>query len=90
MDSFISILVFLLAVVSASAQSGKYEKEKGKGFDLQTFLASEDYLSYSYYYKTCPNAEAIINRKVKEWVRKDYSLAASLMRLHFHDCAVRV
>ncbi|XVE99145.1 hypothetical protein REPUB_Repub03eG0172000 [Reevesia pubescens] len=32
--------------------------------------------------------EEIINRKVKEWIAKDHTLAASLLRLHFHDCAV--
>ncbi|XVE95706.1 hypothetical protein REPUB_Repub02eG0122500 [Reevesia pubescens] len=32
--------------------------------------------------------EEIINRKVKEWIEKDRTLVASLLRLHFHDCAV--
>lgn len=47
-------------------------------------------LSFTHYLKTCPDAEAIIRRKVSAWIHKDYTLAASIIRLHFHDCAVRV
>lgn len=49
-----------------------------------------DELSFTYYEKTCPNMEAIVHRKVSKWIKEDYTLAASLIRLHFHDCAVRV
>ncbi|KAJ4824966.1 hypothetical protein Tsubulata_031050 [Turnera subulata] len=51
-------------------------------------LFSDGLLSFGHYHNTCPNAESIINRKVTEWFKKDKTLAASLMRLHFHDCAV--
>ncbi|KAL5578402.1 hypothetical protein UlMin_020101 [Ulmus minor] len=49
----------------------------------------DDSLSPSYYYRSCPDFEAIVNKKVQEWVGKDYTLAPSLLRLHFHDCVVR-
>jgi peroxidase len=49
-----------------------------------------DYLSFDYYLKTCPAAEGIIQQKVGAWIKKDFTLAPSLIRLHFHDCAVRV
>ncbi|KAJ1399978.1 Plant peroxidase, partial [Sesbania bispinosa] len=49
----------------------------------------DDLLSFGYYHKTCPQFESILNRKVHEWIKKDYTLAASLLRLHFHDCSVR-
>ncbi|KAB5544462.1 hypothetical protein DKX38_012574 [Salix brachista] len=52
-------------------------------------LSRRDLLSDSYYFKTCPAAEEIIFRKMKAWFRKDYTLASSIIRLHFHDCAVR-
>ncbi|KAF2318239.1 hypothetical protein GH714_003468 [Hevea brasiliensis] len=52
-------------------------------------LPFKDILSSSYYLNTCPQAEGIIQQKVKAWFQKDYSLAASIIRLHFHDCAVR-
>lgn len=53
-------------------------------------LAEADDLSFNHYARTCPNFEAVVHKKVKEWIAKDYTLAASLIRLHFHDCAVRV
>nr|XP_043639600.1 peroxidase 7-like [Erigeron canadensis] len=49
----------------------------------------EDELSYSLYHKSCGQAEGIIYKKVQEWVKKDPTLAPSLIRLHFHDCSVR-
>lgn len=50
----------------------------------------DNLLSFRYYRKSCPQFESILNKKVKEWIRKDYTLGASLMRLHFHDCSLRV
>ncbi|KAK7319212.1 hypothetical protein RJT34_03930 [Clitoria ternatea] len=49
----------------------------------------DNLLSFGYYHKSCPLFESILHRKVKEWIQKDYTLAASLLRLHFHDCSVR-
>ncbi|KAA8517536.1 hypothetical protein F0562_017834 [Nyssa sinensis] len=49
----------------------------------------EAYLSTTYYLNSCPNLEGIIQQKVNAWVQRDYTLAASIIRLHFHDCAVR-
>ncbi|KAJ6432366.1 hypothetical protein OIU84_019582 [Salix udensis] len=54
-----------------------------------SILSPQDFLSFSYYHKTCPAAEEIINQKMTAWFRKDYTLAASIIRLHFHDCAIR-
>lgn len=50
----------------------------------------DDLLSFGYYRKSCPQFESILHQKVEEWIKKDYTLAASLLRLHFHDCSVRV
>ncbi|BBH01355.1 Peroxidase superfamily protein [Prunus dulcis] len=57
---------------------------------LSDDLPFGEFLSSGFYRKSCPDLEGIINRKVKEWLKQDFSLAASLMRLHFHDCAIRV
>lgn len=42
------------------------------------------------YQTSCPEAEAIIFARVEEAVLKEPRMAASLLRLHFHDCFVNV
>ncbi|CAN1809990.1 Peroxidase 7 [Linum perenne] len=93
-------LVFIFAILcfrSASADGFDNDNndDNGEAITLQvstlldTSPSDDDLLSFAYYRGTCPEAEGIINRKVHEWVKKDSTLAASLMRLHFHDCSVR-
>lgn len=48
-----------------------------------------DGLSMDYYSMTCPYAGEIVRDVVGGALAKDPSLAASLLRLHFHDCFVR-
>ncbi|WCJ27807.1 Peroxidase [Euphorbia peplus] len=45
-------------------------------------------LSTSYYEKSCPNVLPTIKRVVEEAVYKESRMAASILRLHFHDCFV--
>lgn len=93
MSSSISLLFLVLGLHLISALAVLPGEANGvlKIHTLsETTSAFEDCLSFSYYQQKCPDAEAIINRKLKEWFQKDYTLAASLIRLHFHDCAVRV
>ncbi|KAL0363080.1 UNVERIFIED_CONTAM: Peroxidase 7 [Sesamum calycinum] len=52
-------------------------------------LPPSAFLSTTYYLKSCPNLESIIQQKVNAWFQKDSTLAASIIRLHFHDCAIR-
>ncbi|MED6193766.1 hypothetical protein PIB30_022554 [Stylosanthes scabra] len=47
------------------------------------------FVSTDYYHSKCPDAEAIISQKVSEWIKKDPTLAPAIIRLHFHDCAIR-
>lgn len=47
-------------------------------------------LSLNYYDKTCPQAEAIITNVVKKAVSADKKVPAALLRMHFHDCFIRV
>ncbi|KAK6931974.1 hem peroxidase [Dillenia turbinata] len=56
---------------------------------LSHSFPEQDYLSFGYYQQSCSPAESIIHNKVKEWSDKDYTLAPSLIRLHFHDCSIR-
>ncbi|KAL8248914.1 hypothetical protein R6Q59_005782 [Mikania micrantha] len=82
---FLSILFF----VSVSASNNPSLSDSLQVPNMLDAASSEDDLSYSVYQNTCQDVEGIIYNKVKEWVKKDPTLAPSLIRLHFHDCAVR-
>ncbi|KAG4985719.1 hypothetical protein JHK82_033326 [Glycine max] len=45
-------------------------------------------LQLGFYAKSCPKAEKIILKYVVEHIRNAPSLAAALIRMHFHDCFV--
>jgi peroxidase len=47
-------------------------------------------LSLNYYDNTCPNYEATVTAAVKQAMATDKTVPAALLRLHFHDCFVRV
>ena len=47
-------------------------------------------LEVGYYSKTCPNVEAIVRNETEKILAAAPSLAGPLLRLHFHDCFVRV
>ncbi|XWS34296.1 hypothetical protein CRYUN_Cryun21dG0028300 [Craigia yunnanensis] len=46
-------------------------------------------LQMNFYAKSCPKAEKIVRDYVKEHIPNAPSLAASFIRMHFHDCFVR-
>ncbi|XXG82661.1 hypothetical protein AAC387_Pa10g0561 [Persea americana] len=83
---FLAIFIHQLLNPKVSAQVGDNLEHEILSKHL---LPEGDVLSLSYYEKSCPNVEAIIHKKVNAWIEKDYTLAASLIRLHFHDCAIR-
>ena len=47
-------------------------------------------LSLNYYEKTCPDVELIVAKAVKGATTKDKTVPAALLRMHFHDCFIRV
>ncbi|KAL9316958.1 hypothetical protein ACSQ67_013475 [Phaseolus vulgaris] len=46
-------------------------------------------LNTTFYDKTCPGALDVIKKAVKEAVKNESRMGASLLRLHFHDCFVQ-
>ncbi|XP_020596304.1 peroxidase 7 [Phalaenopsis equestris] len=54
-----------------------------------TLEDSAEELSFGYYARSCPNMEAIVHKKMKDWTARDSTLGPAIIRLHFHDCIVR-
>ncbi|XP_022847826.1 peroxidase 27-like [Olea europaea var. sylvestris] len=46
-------------------------------------------LKLGFYRKTCPSVEAIVKKTTARVISRAPTLAAPLLRLHFHDCFVR-
>ncbi|KAF4361298.1 hypothetical protein F8388_001187 [Cannabis sativa] len=46
-------------------------------------------LSSTFYDATCPNALSTIRTSIRTAISKERRMAASLIRLHFHDCFVQ-
>lgn len=55
-------------------------------------LAPRSYgqLDYHYYDNSCTNLAMIVRSGVFSAIRNETRMAASLLRLHFHDCFVNV
>lgn len=47
-------------------------------------------LSSTFYANTCPNALSTIRTSIRSAIAAERRMAASLIRLHFHDCFVQV
>ncbi|KAH7529033.1 lignin-forming anionic peroxidase [Ziziphus jujuba] len=58
-------------------------------FLLLQSTTSRAQLSYTFYDTTCPNALATIRASIRPAVSQERRMAASLIRLHFHDCFVQ-
>lgn len=55
-----------------------------------SLVVSGSALSIDYYAETCPDAELAVTEVVKEAIANDDTVPAALLRLHFHDCFIRV
>ena len=54
------------------------------------FLAARSQLNTDFYNKSCPNLRTIVRAQVQNAIKVETRMAASLLRLHFHDCFVNV
>lgn len=50
----------------------------------------EAQLSFGFYNPTCSKLLPIVRQQVKNALKNEMRMAASLLRLHFHDCFVNV
>ena len=55
-----------------------------------SLLSAASGLYPGFYDKSCPSVFEIVKSGVESAVQKDPRMAASLLRLHFHDCFVNV
>ncbi|KAI3795422.1 hypothetical protein L1987_38075 [Smallanthus sonchifolius] len=53
-------------------------------------FANGEGLKLGFYKKTCPRVEAIVKTTTASYISRAPSLAAPLLRMHFHDCFVRI
>ncbi|GER40850.1 peroxidase [Striga asiatica] len=56
---------------------------------LSSNFYSSNALDVDYYQKTCPLAEFTITETVKQAMTTEKTVAAALLRMHFHDCFIR-
>ncbi|GMN74086.1 hypothetical protein TIFTF001_052305, partial [Ficus carica] len=56
---------------------------------LSTTTFGTAQLSSTFYDKTCTNALSTIRTSIRRAISKERRMAASLIRLHFHDCFVQ-
>ncbi|KAL0362346.1 UNVERIFIED_CONTAM: Peroxidase 1 [Sesamum calycinum] len=61
-------------------------------FSLLFFIhhqANAQNLTTNFYNKTCPSLQSIVKTTTAQFISRAPSLAAALLRMHFHDCFVR-
>lgn len=54
------------------------------------FRFGADGLNMNYYLMSCPVVDPIVKNKVNSALLNDPTLAAALIRMHFHDCFIEV
>ncbi|CAH9121180.1 unnamed protein product [Cuscuta epithymum] len=55
---------------------------------LSVEIANAQGLNPHFYKSTCPNVTHIVRKKMNDTITRDRTLAAPLLRMHFHDCFV--
>ncbi|KAK9996843.1 hypothetical protein SO802_021529 [Lithocarpus litseifolius] len=80
----------LILLMEMIVHGFRFEVVEGFRFDVVNDFrfGVVDGLSMDYYLRRCPLAELIVKIKVIKALQADPTLAASLVRLHFHDCFI--
>ncbi|KAM0933898.1 putative peroxidase [Dioscorea sansibarensis] len=80
-------LLLSFAAAAANVQNGLAKEclDGGNGNGVASSITS---LQLKFYQNSCPQAEDIVFAGVQQAVSGDPRMAASLLRLHFHDCFV--
>lgn len=55
-----------------------------------SFTSLATALSVNYYDHTCPQIDSIVAGAVHKATMNDKTVPAALLRMHFHDCFIRV
>ncbi|KAF8378882.1 hypothetical protein HHK36_030231 [Tetracentron sinense] len=79
----------LVAVCSRSTSRSSYACIMVTMMLLLAYMPCEALLSSTFYDKMCPNALNTIRTSIRTAVSSERRMAASLIRLHFHDCFVQ-
>ncbi|KAF8369418.1 hypothetical protein HHK36_032572 [Tetracentron sinense] len=78
-----------VAVCSRSTSRSSYAGIMVTMMLLLAYMPCEAHLSSTFYDKMCPNALNTIRTSIRTAVSSERRMAASLIRLHFHDCFVQ-
>lgn len=82
--TLLAMIAFFLSVKLSLAHPGFHfgwgDHHRGISFGL----------SPQFYQFSCPQANDIVMSVLEKAIAKDMRIAASLLRLHFHDCFVQV
>ncbi|KDP41151.1 hypothetical protein JCGZ_03645 [Jatropha curcas] len=80
---FPQLILFFLFLSSTNSQLLNLNIGLGLG------LTNSKGLQLGFYKQTCPNADLIVHNVIQKFISSDPTLAAPLLRMHFHDCFVR-
>ena len=86
-SSVLSFLAMSAFVLAGSAMADGYGQPQD---DRPAYQKPVEGLDQYYYKESCPDMERIVQTVVKQAFEADYTVAAGLIRLFFHDFVVGV
>ncbi|KAL6531808.1 hypothetical protein OROMI_028171 [Orobanche minor] len=74
LSAYLCVILYVTSLINVVPGTGGYNDEHD--------------LSYDYYDRSCPNLQTIVGWGVWKAIQNETRMAASLLRLQFHDCFV--